>query len=148
MSYVASSILPIEPSVASILKPVRSTSPIVGSVWNVQSSPMVAARFCSYIRPPSFGLTDRYPSGRNDEKRRADRHMVEQPLGFRHEHPDAAVGGRVADRGRIGGSVDPDAPGREAHPARAERIAGAGRDRLQTLGPFGGRGRIPPRVVL
>ena len=83
---------------------------------------------------------------RDDVDRRADVDVVEQPLGLRDVHPDAAVRGRVAERGRIGRAVDADARRREAHPARAERVARARRDRLRALRPRRVR-RIPPRVL-
>ena len=71
--------------------------------------------------------------------------VVEQPLGLRDVHADAAVRDRVADRPVGRRAVDADAGRGESHPARAERIVRARRDRLLALRPRGVR-RIPPRV--
>ena len=61
----------------------------------------------------------------DDEDRRPDLHVPEQPLGVGDPHPDAAVRGRVADRRGVGRAVDPDVRRRDPHPARAERVARA-----------------------
>src|SRR6266480_8080381 len=45
---------------------------------------------------------------RNDEDRGPDVDLVEQPLGIRHVHADAAVRGGVADRGGVWRPVHPD----------------------------------------
>src|SRR5919197_4804700 len=81
----------------------------------------------------------------DDEDGGADADALEQPLGVGDPHPDAAVRGRVADRGGVRGAVNADARRAQAYPAGAERVARAGRDRLQAARP-GGVGRIPPRV--
>src|SRR5690242_12899158 len=63
----------------------------------------------------------------DDEHGRADVDVVEQPLGLRDVHADAAVRLAVADAARVRRPVDADARRRDAHPARAERVARAGR---------------------
>src|SRR4029079_18482414 len=83
----------------------------------------------------------------DDEDRGADLDTIEEPLRVRNTHPDAAVGGRVPDRGRVRSPVDSDSRGREAHPASAERVARARRNRARAGRPRG-VGRIPPRVSL
>ena len=99
---------------------------------------------------PRTAATTATPDGcaSDDVDRRADVDVVEQPLGVRHLHADAAVRGAVADRGRRVGAVDPDAGRRDAHPARAERVRRPGRHRLQPLRPRARRRRVPPRVLL
>src|ERR671936_2037798 len=84
-------------------------------------------------------------SGRHDEDRRPDVDVHEQPLGVVDVHADAAVRDRVADRGVVRRAVDPDPRGGEAHPARAEGVARAGRDRLLALRPRRAR-RVPPGI--
>ena len=93
--------------------------------------------------PASLSL--RHQCG-DDEHRRPDVDGVEQPLGVRDVHPDAAVRDGVADRGRVRRPVDPDAGRREPHPARAERVVRARRDRLLAPGPTRVR-RVPPGVA-
>src|SRR5436190_11713461 len=95
---------------------------------------------------PRFRPTGTPELCRDDVDRRADVDVVEEPLGLRDVHPDAAVRRRVAERGRVGRPVDPDARRREPHPARAERVARARRDRLRPLRPRR-VGRVPPRVL-
>src|SRR5256885_7818623 len=68
-----------------------------------------------------------------DDDRRPDVDVVEEPLGIGNVHADAAVRGRVADRRVVGRAVDADARRGQSHPARSERIAGPGRDRLLAL---------------
>ena len=77
----------------------------------------------------------------------ADAHVHEQPFGVRDAHADAAVRRAVADRGGVGRAVQADARRRDAHPARAERVARAGRHGLLARGPGRVR-RIPPGVAL
>src|SRR4051812_35947230 len=72
--------------------------------------------------------------------------MLEQPLRLRYVHADATVRERVADRAVLRRAVDADAGGAQPHPARAERVAGTGRDGLLALRPRRVR-RIPPRVL-
>ena len=85
--------------------------------------------------------------GRDDEDRRADLDVLEEPLRVGDRHADAAVRGRVAERRRVGRAVDADGRRRDSHPARAERVARARRDRLRVLRPVG-VGRVPRRVAL
>src|SRR5436190_10116121 len=86
-------------------------------------------------------------SGVRDHDRRADVHVLDQPLGVRDVHADAAVRGGIADRGVVWRPVDPDALSRQAHPPRAEGVARPGRDRLEAARPRG-VGRPPPRPQL
>src|SRR5579871_5034479 len=84
----------------------------------------------------------------DDEDRRADAHLVVQPLRVRNLHADTAVRLGMADRPRLVRAVDADARRAQAHPARAERIPGPGRHRLQPSRPRILRRRVPPRVLL
>ena len=82
----------------------------------------------------------------DDQDRRPELHVVEQPGRVGDVHTDAAVRGGVADRCRVRRPVDADARRREPHPARAERVPGAGRNRLQPLRP-GRVGWAPPGFI-
>src|SRR5438093_6727880 len=82
----------------------------------------------------------------NDD-RRAELHVMEEPLGVRDVHADAAVRRRVADRRVVRRAVDADARRRESHPACAERVARARWNRLLARRPGRVR-RQPPRVQL
>src|SRR5439155_6879387 len=75
-----------------------------------------------------------------------DLDVVEQPLGLRDVHPDAAVRDGVPDRTVRGRAVKADTRGRQPHPARAEWIAGPRRNRLLPLRPRRVR-RVPPWVL-
>src|SRR5689334_10967277 len=98
---------------------------------------------CLSRRPITAGVYVRLVG--DDEDRRADVDVVEEPLGLRDQHADAAVRGRVADRRGVGRAVDADAGHAEAHPARAERVARARRNRALARRPRRVR-REPPRV--
>ena len=91
------------------------------------------------------GALSRY--GRDDDDRRAEVDVLEQPLGVGDPHADAAVRGRVADRRGVGRAVDAHEPAVQPHPARAERVARSRRHGLQPLRPVRAR-RVPPGVVL
>src|SRR6185295_3253161 len=98
-------------------------------------------------RWPDSGDT---PCGRlapDDEDGRADLDALEEPLGVRDAHADAAMRGRVADRGGIRSPVDAYAGRREAHPPCAEWVARARRDRARPRSPRR-VGRVPPGVLL
>src|SRR5262245_19610684 len=120
-----------------------------GTMWPLSACAAVApASLCASFQTssPSSAQTSptdaicatrlmRRAAASDDEHRRADGDVLEQPLGLRDEHADAAVRGAVADASGIGRPVDADAGRRQAHPARAEWVAGAGRDRARTRGP-------------
>src|SRR5215218_2718345 len=64
----------------------------------------------------------------DDDDGRADVDVLEQPLRLGHPHADAAVRGRIPDRGSVRSPMDADGRGREPHPTRAEGVPGPGRD--------------------
>src|SRR5207248_1359716 len=123
-----------------------------GGVWCVNfhtsrdariPTPIIASACPASLRGPSTASL-----GRDDEHRRPDPYAVVQPLCGRNLHPDAAVRLRVADRPRLGGAVDSHARRAQPHPARAERVAGAGRNRLGAGRPRILGRRVPPRIPL
>src|SRR3954469_14831721 len=85
--------------------------------------------------------------GVGDDDLRPDGDVLAEPFGVGVVQANAAVRGGVADRSVVGRAVDADAGRGQAHPARAERVAGAGRDRGEPLRPRRVR-RPPPRVAL
>jgi hypothetical protein len=91
-------------------------------------------------------LASREALGRSDDDRGADPHAPEEPFRLAREHPDAAVGARVADGRTIGRPVNADSAGAQAHPSRSERVPRPRWDRLETVSPAR-VGRIPPRVA-
>ena len=85
--------------------------------------------------------------GADDVDRRPDLDLLEEPLGVGDRHANAPVRHRVAERGGVGRTVNPDGRRRDPHPARPERVPGPGRNRLQAFRPFAVR-RVPGRVPL
>src|SRR5215218_10805281 len=110
------------------------------SASRAATSPTASAWAPSLTRPATGVLPG------DDEDRRPDGHPVEEPFRLGDGHPDAPVGERVSEGCGVGRPMDADAGCREAHPARPERVAWAGRNRVLALCPVGARW-IPPRVL-
>src|SRR3954451_5606963 len=108
-------------------------SPALSCARSQTSSPSspqtrATAPICAALLMPRSGASD-------DEHRRADVDVVEQPLGLGDVHADAAVRLAVADAARVGRPVDADARRGDPHPACAERVAGTRRNRALAGSP-------------